>query len=297
MFEGVAAMSHKRSHRLVKAMPWLDTAAEALQKLVAPIAGESAPKPLKDALVGAWLGHPLHPAFVQLPIGCWTSAAILDLFGREDSADLRVGLGRAGAVGAPATGAAQWVGAASDERPRRLGLLHAAVNSAGTLLHAATFAARCRGNRGQGIAYSLLGLGVISIGAHLGGELSYDLGIGVDHNAFTTPLEKWTDVLAESDLKPGKPKRVEVDGVAVMLLEHEDGIHAISAVCPHLSGPLDEGDIDGETVTCPWHGSSFCLTDGKLLHGPATAPVTSYDVRVDGDRIKIRAVRLASVLL
>jgi nitrite reductase/ring-hydroxylating ferredoxin subunit/uncharacterized membrane protein len=281
----------KISDRLVKSMPWLDGAAVRLQAIVAPIVGENAPRPLKDALVGTWLGHPLHPAVVQLPIGCWTSAAILDFLGKEDAADALIGIGVAGALGAAVTGAAQWVDATNDDAPRRLGTLHAIVNGTATLLYSASFAARRRGNRAQGITYSMLGLGVSAVGAQIGGDLSFDLGLGVDHDAFATPPSKWTDVLGNDELEDGKPRRVELDGASVLLLRHDDGLHAVSAVCPHLSGPLDEGTIDGETVTCPWHGSVFCLTDGKLLHGPATAPLTVYQTKVEKGRIKIRVVR------
>lgn len=281
-------MAKKVTERLVQRMPWLDGVAEVMKKVWGPIAGESAPRPLKDTLVGTWLGHPLHPAVVLLPIGFWTSSFVLDLFGEEDSADLLLMLGLASSTPAMATGAAQWMDATTNDNPRRLGVLHAAVNTIGTGLYAASLVARRNGNRGSGVALSTAGFAFVNLGGLLGGDLAYDLGIGVDHSAFEEPPTKWTEVLDETELKPGKPKRVEVDGAAVMLLKHEDGIHAIGAVCPHLGGPLDEGEIDGETVTCPWHGSVFCLKDGKLLHGPATAPVESYEVKVQKGRVSIR---------
>ena len=90
-------------------------------------------------------------------------------------------------------------------------------------------------------------------------------------------------------LVDGKPRRVEVDGTPVLLLRQGDRIRAIGATCPHLGGPLDEGPIEGDTVTCPWHGSVFCLDDGALIHGPAMMPVAAYEVRVRDGRIAIRA--------
>lgn len=282
-------MAKKLSDRLVERMPWLDGVAGALQKAWEPVAGESAPRPLKDALVGVWLGHPLHPAVVLLPIGFWTSSFVLDMASDEKGADLLLALGLASTAPALATGAAQWFDATNDEKPRRLGALHAAVNTAAAGMYAGSLIARKQGNRGMGVALSTAGLALVNVGGWLGGDLAYDLGIGVDHSAFETPPAKWTDVLAESELAAGKPVRVDVEGAAVMLLKHDDGIHVIGAICPHLGGPLDEGEIDGETVTCPWHASVFCLTDGRLLHGPATAPVQAYDVRVQKGRVSIRA--------
>lgn len=284
-------MAKKISDRLVERMPWLDDVAEALQKLWEPVVGDAAPRPLKDALVGVWLGHPLHPAVVLLPMGFWTSSLVLDLANEEDAADLLLLLGLASTAPAMATGAAQWFDATKSEKPRRLGALHGAINTAAAGLYAASLIARKNGNRGTGVALSAAGLAFVNAGAWIGGDLAYDLGIGVDHSAFESPPTKWTDVLDAAELDDGKPHRVEVDGTAVMLLKHEDGIHAIGAVCPHLSGPLDEGEIDGETVTCPWHGSVFRLTDGCLLHGPATAPVENYEVRVQKGRVSIRLAK------
>src|SRR5262245_66625197 len=96
-------MGTKITDRLVAAMPWLDGVAGVLQKVGEPIAGQSAPRPLKDALVGTWLGHPLHPAAVELPLGFWTSSLALDLAGQERAADLTLALGLASAPGAAVT--------------------------------------------------------------------------------------------------------------------------------------------------------------------------------------------------
>jgi hypothetical protein len=64
-------MARKLSDRFVDAMPWLDNAAESLRRVVAPVVGESSPRAIKDLLVGTWLGHPLHPAIVQLWRSIW----------------------------------------------------------------------------------------------------------------------------------------------------------------------------------------------------------------------------------
>jgi nitrite reductase/ring-hydroxylating ferredoxin subunit/uncharacterized membrane protein len=281
-------MATKVTEQLVEQLPWLDGVADVLKKVWGPVAGESAPRPLKDLLVGTWLGHPLHPVAVQIPIGFWTSSLMFDLIGEEAPADLLLTVGLASAAPVMATGAAQWIDATSNEKPRRLGAFHAMVNTIATGLYAASLVARRSGNRRGGIALSTAGFAFINLGGLFGGDLAYDLGIGVKHTAFERPPTKWTEVLDESELELNKPKRVEVGGVPVMLLKHEDGIHAISAVCPHLGGPLDKGKIDGETVTCPWHGSVFSLQDGKLLHSPSSFPVDSYEVRVQDGRLSIR---------
>jgi nitrite reductase/ring-hydroxylating ferredoxin subunit/uncharacterized membrane protein len=282
-------MGTKRAERLASSMPWLDQVAGVVQNLFAPIVGKKAPRGLKDTLVGTWLGHPLHPAVVDLPIGAWMTAFALDLAGEESAADLAIGLGLSGAMVAAVTGAAQFQDATNDEMPRRLGALHVLANTAATTCYAGSLAMRKSGARSAGFALSLAGLGFVAAAGQLGGDLAYDLGLGVDHTAFEQPPEKWTDVLAEFDLVEGKLVAAKAKNVPVMLIKKEDGISAFSSTCPHLGGPLAKGKIDGDTVTCPWHGSVFSLTDGHLVHGPATAPITLYEVRIKSGRVEIRA--------
>jgi nitrite reductase/ring-hydroxylating ferredoxin subunit/uncharacterized membrane protein len=285
-----APVPTKTTQRAIEGMDWLEPVAAAMQRTFEPVVGQSGPRLLRDILYGTSFGHPLHPAVVTLPIGFWSAAMVLDLAGEERAADLMVGWGLASAVGAAATGAAQWQDAATDEQPRRTGALHALVNAGATTFYGLSLLNRRRGRRNAGMALSVAGYGLLNLGGWLGGDLSYDLGIGVNHTAFERPPVDWTDVAAEADLTDGKPRRVEVDGAAVLLLKRGDRLDAIAATCPHLGGPLDEGKIEGDTVTCPWHGSVFCLRDGKLLHGPATSPVMAYEVKIEEGRVLVRAI-------
>lgn len=282
-------MRRKFSDRIVASMPWLDGVAQALQKAGDPIAGQQAPRSLKDALAGTWLGHPLHPAIVDVPLGLWTASLALDVTGHDEAADLTLGLGLVSAIAASATGVAQWQDAAYEVRPRRLGALHAGLNSAATVVYLGSLVARWQGKRGTGQALALAGYGIAAFSAWLGGDLAYDLGIGVNRLAFDQVPEDWVDVAGVEELEEGKPKRVRAKNFPVLLLKRGDRIHAIAATCPHLGGPLDKGTIDGNTVTCPWHGSVFSLHDGRLIHGPATAPVPVFEVRITGGRISVRA--------
>jgi nitrite reductase/ring-hydroxylating ferredoxin subunit len=80
-----------------------------------------------------------------------------------------------------------------------------------------------------------------------------------------------------------------VRGIAVLLTRHDDDVRAIAATCPHRGAPLDEGKVDGEVVTCPWHGSQFCLRDGALLAGPSPTGIESYETRVRAGSVEIRS--------
>lgn len=277
------------AQRVSKSMPWLDDVASVMERTFEPLLGQDAPRGPRDFLYGTWLGHSLHAAVVGVPIGAWTSMFVLDLAKEKRAADLMLGMGLAGAAGAAITGAAQWQDATNDEDPRRLGALHATMNYALTSMMAGSMLLRRQGHRKAGVALSTVGLGIGAISAWLGGELAYELGIGVDHTAFQSPPADWTDVAALDDLQDGQPMRVEADGAPVLLLRQGSHLRAIAATCPHLGGPLEKGKIEGTTVTCPWHGSVFSLVDGGLVHGPATVPVVAYEARVTDGRVSIRA--------
>lgn len=281
-------MAKKLSDRLVELTPGLDRIAKVMHQAYEPVLGPDGPRGVKDALYGVWLGHPLHPAVVTMPIGFWTTTTMLDAMGEEKFADLSLKLGVVTALGAAASGAAQWQDTYNQEKPKRLGALHATLNIAATGLYGASWVARSNGRRSTGVTLSTLGFGLANVSAWLGGDLSYNLGIGVNRIAFEQPPADWTDVAADSELEENAPKRVDAGGVAVLLVRQKEEIRAISAVCTHLGAPLEDGEIDDDTVICPWHGSVFCLRDGTVRHGPATSPEAAYEVRVQNGRVEVR---------
>lgn len=88
-----------------------------------------------------------------------------------------------------------------------------------------------------------------------------------------------------SDIDEGQIIAVEVERELIVLSKLDGEIYAISETCGHSNGPLADGFIKGDQIECPWHGSRFCLTTGKVTQGPATESVARYAVRVDGDDI------------
>lgn len=81
------------------------------------------------------------------------------------------------------------------------------------------------------------------------------------------------------DVPPGSVLRL--DDVAVFSVA--GGFCATQATCTHRAGLLSEGTVEGTTVICPLHGSRFDIWSGAVLHGPATKPLKTYRVTVDGD--------------
>jgi len=80
---------------------------------------------------------------------------------------------------------------------------------------------------------------------------------------------------------------VEVEGKEVALFRVNGAFCAISAMCSHREGPLHQGLVEGNTVTCPWHFAKFDLKSGEALTPPAPSGVQTYEVRVEGNDIKI----------
>lgn len=135
---------------------------------------------LGDLLRGRWLGHPVHPALTDLPIGFWSSAFFLDFAGVKaaPAADAFVAAGVATAVPTIATGLAELGTLPTGHPARRVAVAHAASNSAATALYAASWLARRRGDRGQGVALGMTGAAVATFGAYLGGHLVFRHGVG-----------------------------------------------------------------------------------------------------------------------
>jgi uncharacterized membrane protein len=132
---------------------------------------------LDGLLRGSWLGHPVHPLLVTLPIGAWLSAAAFDAAGRREPARQLVALGLAAVPPTALAGLADFGELTADQR--RVGLLHLAANTAASGLFAGSYLCRRRGRHTAGAMWSALGLLVLSAGGALGGHLSYAQGAGV----------------------------------------------------------------------------------------------------------------------
>lgn len=268
----------------------LDAVAEPLGRVVKRLVPPKTA--VKDALSGSWLGHPLHPLLTDIPIGSLTSTTVLDLIGGQGArraADRLLTLGLAASVVTAAAGAADWSDTNGSER--RIGVVHAVANVVGIGCYAASAIARRRGRRGAGATLGLVGLGAMSAGGYLGGDLSYARGVGVNNAFVEHPPTEWVDVGDETLLADAGTVRVDADAASVLLYRRGPQILAIGSRCSHAGGPLEDGDIDPDacTVTCPWHQSEFRLDTGSVVHGPATTPQTSYEARIVDGRIEIRA--------
>jgi nitrite reductase/ring-hydroxylating ferredoxin subunit len=252
-----------------------------------------------DALHGVWLGQPAHPALVSVPVGCWTSAAVLDFVpGAERAARVLLALGLAGAAPAAAAGLADWSVLHSGQQ--RVGIVHAASGATATTMFAASLIARLAGRPAGGRLLALGGLAAVTAGGFLGRHLAFGLGAGASHAepvAHLTPLG-WHDLCRIYELPDGRMARRRLGYLALTVLRQGSGVHAIADQCAHLGGPLHQGTLTERAgvpcVTCPWHGSTFRLPDGAVVHGPATARQPAFETRiVEGGMVQVRPARPA----
>jgi uncharacterized membrane protein len=154
----------------------VDPAAGAVQRQVTRVLPDS--RPVGKLLGGSWLGHPVHPVLVLLPIGAWLSATLLDLLGGQQAAARRLVLiGLLSAPPAAIAGAADF--RQLGPRPRRVGFIHALANTVAVACFATSYWARRTGRTGTGRVSALLGLAAVGAGGTLGGHLSYAQGVGV----------------------------------------------------------------------------------------------------------------------
>lgn len=279
----------------IEEMPWLDVIAEPVQRAANTVFGANgATKTLKSWLNGTPLRHRIHPALIAVPIGAWTTALVLDLLETRAerpeewarSADAAVALGILGALPSAITGLADWTD--TYDQQRRVGIAHAITNSVALALYGASFGLRLADRRGLARLCGALGFGAVTLGGMLGGELVYTLGVNVPHTLYPKPPNEFVDVLASADLPQGKPIVAEAGRVPVLLLRRGETIHAVQNWCTHAGGPLNEGEIVGDEVRCPWHDSHFCLSDGRPTQGPASMPLRTFEVREEAGRILVR---------
>ncbi len=256
------------------------------------------PGPRADALHGVPFGQPAHPALVRVPLGCWTSAVLLDLFrGTDRAAGMLIGAGVVITVPAAATGLADWSALHTDQQ--RVGLVHAVCQTSAAALFLGSLAARITGRSGYGRMLSASGLALATAGSYLGGHLASRLGAGTSHAEQVSHLAGlgWHDLCELTELPERRLARRQLGYLSLLVYRQDGEVSVLSDRCSHLGGPLHQGHLVTERgavcVACPWHGSTFAVSDGHVVHGPATARQPAFEARVtSAGRVELRALPL-----
>ena len=286
-------MTLKLAERLATSQTWLDGVSDRLQPLVRDaVAGTG--RRGADLLDGVWLGAPLHPALTDVPVGALTAAVTLDGVALatgsravERQADGALAISVAGAVAAAATGLSDWRYMRGEKR--RLAAGHGLLNVVGVAFNATSLGLRLAGRRRAGRVSSALGFLVAGTAAHLGGELSFGMGVRVNQTQPGAGPGEFEAVLDESELDGTSMHQVDAAGEAVLVTRSTSGeVCAIANTCSHFGGPLAEGEREGDVVVCPWHGSRFDVCTGDVVGGPAVFPQPRFEARARDGKVEVR---------
>lgn len=98
--------------------------------------------------------------------------------------------------------------------------------------------------------------------------------------------EEWVTVAKTGDVSDGEMIEVDLEGKPIAIANVEGTFFAIAGECPHQGGPIAEGELDGEVVTCPWHNFRFDFKTGRTLD-PPIGNCAKYEVRVEGGELQI----------
>jgi nitrite reductase/ring-hydroxylating ferredoxin subunit/uncharacterized membrane protein len=256
-------------------------------------------KPIRDLLNGRWLGHPLHAAVTDIPIGLLVGVVILDVLGQPTAADIAL----VGTIIFMALSAVVGLADYSETEGRALtrATLHASLMTVGlvVLIISALLRSGAPVDRTAPIVLSIVGLLIVTAGAFVGGDVAYVLGNMVSRHAFRGAGTKWVrletgDVTDLATLPEATPTKMKAGINDLVVVRIGDALHAMHNVCAHAGGPLNEGRLVDGCIECPWHFSRYRLTDGLAKQGPTVYDQPSYEIRAaEGGGYEVRRVEAA----
>jgi nitrite reductase/ring-hydroxylating ferredoxin subunit/uncharacterized membrane protein len=251
---------------------------------------------LQDFLNGVWLGHSLHAVLVDVVVGGATAALLLDVLrvvfaveGLEIAATWITGLVVLAALGALVSGLTDF----KDTDPgdeRNLAGMHGLINIVGTAFVAISLVGRLSDGHDLGFWMLLIGYGILSVGAFIGGHVVFKFGAMINHTAYpkSKRAAEFTAVLPAADLPEGQPTKAMLGNTALVLVRRGDVVNALRETCSHAGGPLSQGEVRGDVIICPWHYSNFRLADGAVRHGPSTHRQPAYAARINDGQVEVQ---------
>jgi nitrite reductase/ring-hydroxylating ferredoxin subunit/uncharacterized membrane protein len=242
--------------------------------------------PLKDLLNGVWLGHPLHPAITDVPIGAFVVALVLDLSGQRAGATAAIGVGIVFMLLAALAGYADYIDL--EGKPRRFGTVHSSLMLVALVFYVVSFVMRLGASPSSGeVLVSAIGFLIVITSAYVGGELVYNLGTQVDRHAWRGGGKNWA-ALDVTDVPADKPVKAKAGAQTLVVVRRGSDLNALHDVCAHQGCSLSEGKIVGDAIECGCHGSRYRLRDGLVVRGPAVFDQPHYEVREAEGKLEVR---------
>lgn len=235
-------------------------------------------RPVKDLLNGTWLGHPLHGASTDIPIGAFLVSFVLDLVNQRAAADVALVVAILFMVASAISGLADYTD--TDGTPRVRATVHATLMVVALVLFLLSLVVRWGDpiDRTLAVVVSGIGLAIVTAGAYVGGDVVYVLGNMVSRHAFRGAGGKWV-ALDLSEIPEGTLTKAKAGVNTLVLYRQGAAIQALHDTCAHAGGPLSQGKLVDGCVECPWHGSRFRLANGHLVRGPSVYDQPAYEVR------------------
>jgi nitrite reductase/ring-hydroxylating ferredoxin subunit/uncharacterized membrane protein len=249
-------------------------------------------RPIKDLLHGRWLGHSVHAALTDLPIGIMALSLLFDVIDLRSAADVALSVGILAMLAAAISGAADY--SDTDDDARTAATVHATLMVVALLVYVLSLWLRVGapvGDRLVPIALSVVGVSIISIAAWVGGEVVYTFGNMVNRHAWRFgPKADWLK-LDVAEIPESQPMAAKAGTQSVVVVRQGDRVYALHAQCAHANGPLPSGRIVDGCIECPLHFSRFDLATGRRRQGPTTFDQPRYEVRdAEGGGYEIRRV-------
>jgi nitrite reductase/ring-hydroxylating ferredoxin subunit/uncharacterized membrane protein len=240
--------------------------------------------PLKDVAHGRWLGHPVHSATTDVPIGALAVTVVLDLANQRLAADISLVIGILAMLVSALVGAADYVD--TDGRALQRATIHSTLMVVALVVYLVSLLIRY-GNpadRTVPVVLSIVAFLILTAGAYVGGEIVYVFGNMVSRHAFRGVGAKWLPLeidggLTLDQLVDGQPAKGTVGINTLVLVRQGTSVHALHETCAHAGGPLAQGTVVDGCIQCPWHGSRFRLSDGAAQRGPTVYDQPAYEIR------------------
>jgi nitrite reductase/ring-hydroxylating ferredoxin subunit/uncharacterized membrane protein len=249
-------------------------------------------RPIKDFLNGTWLGHSVHVALTDLPIGAFTLVIVLDVLGLADASRVALVVGILATVAAAVAGYADY--ADTDSAARDRATLHSTLMLVALVAYLLSLVTRIDAPAIPPLAFalSIAGFLVMNAGAYVGGDVVYTLGNMVSRHAWRPAGSKWASIVVEGELQDGAPTKAMMGTQPLLLVKDGTTVHALHDTCAHAGGPLHEGRLVDGCIECPWHQSRYRLRDGRHVQGPTTFDQPLYEVRsAEGGGWEARRIR------
>lgn len=238
-------------------------------------------RPIKDFLNGKWLGHSVHAALTDVPVGAFTLAIVFDVFNLRQAADVSIGIGILAMLAAAVAGAADY--SDTDDDSRMVATVHSTLMVIGLVIYVISIWLRLAETPGADrlvpIVLSLVGYTIVTGAAWVGGENVYTLGTMVNRHAwrfFGAPKWQKLDI---TDIPEGGPTAAKAGTQSVVVFRQGDKVYALHAQCAHAGGPLAEGKFVDGCIECPWHFSRYDVATGRRKQGPTTFDQPRYELR------------------